>query len=321
MQKPIVVVGSINLDLVVGANRIPQIGETIMGNTFNTFCGGKGANQAVAAAKLGYPVSMVGNVGNDAFGQQLRNGLEDAGVDITYVNTVEESSGVALITNGLRGENNIVVVPGANGHLTPRMLGKAVPILETAGLLLVQLEIPLDTVEFLAHFADRHQIPMILDPAPARELSGELLRRVSWITPNETETEELLKTKFENGDQGSYAAAECLLGRGANNVLLKLGSHGCLIAQGKLPKERLYAFSVNEVDTTAAGDAFNGGFAVGLMRGLTVARSAVFASAVAAISVTRHGAQPSMPTSQEVQAFLTEHLEPEAFFITAESKI
>jgi len=307
MQKPIVVVGSINLDLVVGADRIPQVGETIIGNTFNTFYGGKGANQAVAAAKLGYPVSMVGNVGNDAFGKQLRNGLEDAGVDTTYVNTVEGASGVALITTGRRGENNIVVVPGANGQLTPKLLEKAATILERAGFLLAQLEIPLETVDYLAQFAERHDIPLMLDPAPARELSGALLRRVTWITPNETETQELLKINLENGDRGHNAAADRLLACGVKNVLLKLGSRGCLIAQGTLAKERVPAFSVNAVDTTAAGDAFNAGFAVGLMRGSTVARSAVFASAVAAISVTRPGAQPSMPTGDEVECFLEQH--------------
>ncbi len=312
MQKPIVVVGSINLDLVVGADRIPQIGETIIGNSFRTFYGGKGANQAAAIAKLGYPVSMVGNVGNDAFGKLLRNGLEDAGVDATYVNTLEGASGVALITTGRKGENNIVVVPAANSHLTPKVLEKAATILERAGFLLAQLEIPLETVDYLARFAERHDIPLMLDPAPARELSGELLRRVSWITPNETETEVLLHTKFENGDQGSYLAAERLLGCGVKNVLLKLGSRGCLIAQGALPKERVPAFSVDAVDTTAAGDAFNAGFVVGLMRGSTVVRSAVFASAVAAISVTRPGAQPSMPTLAEVQAFLFERLGPQA---------
>ena len=171
MQKPIVVVGSINLDLVVGADRIPQVGETIIGHSFNTFHGGKGANQAVAAAKLGYPVSMLGNVGNDAFGAQLRKGLEDAGVDTTHVNTVEGPSGVALITTGRRGENNIVLVPGANGQLTPKLLEKAATLLESAGFLLAQLEIPLETVEYLAQFAERHNIPLMLDPAPARELS------------------------------------------------------------------------------------------------------------------------------------------------------
>ena len=321
MQKPILVVGSINLDLVVGADHIPQAGETIIGNSYNTFYGGKGANQAVAVAKLGYPLAMAGNVGNDAFGTQLRNGLEDAGVDTTYVNTVEGASGVALITTGRGGENNIVVVPGANGHLTPKQLEKAATILEHAGFLLTQLEIPLETVEYLAQFAVRHNIPLMLDPAPARELPGNLLRKVSWITPNETETEELLKTKFESGDQSYNAAAESLLDRGVKNVLLKLGSHGCLIAQGGLAKKRVSAFSVNAVDTTGAGDAFNAGFAVALMRGSTVARSAVFASAVAAISVTRHGAQPSMPTWIEVKAFLDERLGREASFLEVGSKV
>jgi ribokinase len=304
MQKPIVVVGSINLDLVVVADRIPQVGETIIGSRFNTFYGGKGANQAVAAAKLGYPVSMVGNVGNDAFGTQLRHGLEDAGVDTTYVNTVEGASGVALITTGRSGENNIVVVPGANAHLTTKRLEKAATILEGAGFLLAQLEIPLETVEYLAQFAEQHDIPLMLDPAPARELSASLLRRVSWITPNETEAPELLKAGTENGDQGSDAAADQLLACGVKNVLLKLGSRGCVIAQANRLKKHIPAFSVNAVDTTGAGDAFNAGFAVGLMRGASVSHSAVFASAVAAVSVTRPGAQPSMPTSPEVEAFL-----------------
>ena len=321
MQKPIVVVGSINLDLVVGADHIPQVGETIIGDTFDTFHGGKGANQAVAVAKLGYPLALVGNVGDDAFGNQLRSGLEHAGVDTTYVNTVEGASGIALITTGRGGENNIVVVPGANGHFTPKQLEKAATILEYAGFFLTQLEIPLETVEYLAQFAERHNIPLMLDPAPARELPRNLLRKVSWITPNETETEELLKTKLENSEQSYYAAAEYLLDRGVKNVLLKLGSHGCLIAQGTLAKERVPAFSVNAVDTTGAGDAFNAGFAVGLMRGSTVAQSAVFASAVAAISVTRRGAQASMPSSAEVKAFVNEHLGPQVSFPTVESSV
>jgi ribokinase len=307
MQKPIVVVGSVNLDLVVGADRIPQVGETIIGNSFNTFYGGKGANQAVAAAKLGYPVSMVGNVGSDAFGTPLRNGLKDAGVDTTYLNTVEGASGVALITTGRGGENNIVVVPGANGQLTTKLLEKAAPLLQRAGFLLAQLEIPLETVDYLAQFAERHDIPLMLDPAPARELSGALLRRVTWITPNESETQELLKTNIENGDQDYNAAADRLLAYGVKNVLLKLGSRGCVISQTNLPKEQISAFSVKVVDTTAAGDAFNAAFAVALMRGSTVARSAVFASAVAAISVTRPGAQPSMPSGPEVEDFLRQH--------------
>jgi ribokinase len=319
MQKPIVVVGSINLDLVVGADRIPQVGETIIGGSFDTFCGGKGANQAVAAARLGYPVSMVGNVGDDAFGKQLRTGLQDALVDTAYVNTVQGPSGVALITTGARGENTIVVVPGANGLLTPKLLEKATSLLERAGFLLAQLEIPLETVEYLAQFAERQNIPLMLDPAPARELPGTLLRRVTWITPNESETRELLKTPIESGDHGYDAAADHLLASGVENVLLKLGSYGCLVAQRNRPKERIPAFPVTAVDTTAAGDAFNAGFAVAMMRCSTVARSAVFASAVAAISVTRHGAQHSMPTSAEVKSFVNEHLGTEASLFAVEA--
>src|SRR5258706_3603895 len=234
MQKPIVIVGSINLDLVVGADRIPHVGETIIGNSFSTFYGGKGANQAVAVAKLGYPVSMVGNVGNDAFGTRLRDGLKDAGVDTTYVNQVEGASGVALITTGRRGENNIVVVPGANGLVTPELLEEATPLLERAGFILAQLEIPLETVGSLAQFAERHDIPLMLDPASVCELSRALLRRLYWITPNETETQELLKTDIGNGDQGYDAAAGRLLACSVKNGLLKLGSRCCVIAQRNL---------------------------------------------------------------------------------------
>jgi len=306
MHKPIVVVGSINFDLVVGADRIPRIGETIVGHSFNTFHGGKGANQAVAAAKLGSAVAMVGNVGSDAFGIQLREGLSAAGVDTTYVNAVEGPSGVALIATGASGENSIVVVPGANGRLNCASLEKATPLLERAGFLLTQLEIPLETVDYLAQFAERHNIPLMLDPAPARALSRDLLRRVSWITPNETEAAELLRINSSDGDQGSEAAADLLLAGGAQNVLLKLGARGCLVAEATLRKRYVPAFSPGVVDTTGAGDAFNAGFAVGLMRDYSVAESAVFASAVAAISVTRAGAQASMPSGGEVEDFLSQ---------------
>ena len=307
MQKPIVVVGSINLNLVVGVERIPQVGETIIGEAFNTFFGGKGANQAEAAAKLEYPVSIVGNVGDDAFGVQLRTGMKASGVDTAFVSTVEGPSGIALITTDPRGENGTVVVPGANGKPAPALLEKAIPILKRAGFLLAQLEIPLETVEYLAEFAAGRDIPSMLDPAPARELSGDLLRKLSWITPNETEAQSLLKVNLQSADEGAYAAAEPLLDCGVKNVLLKRGSHGCVIAQGTLSREEVPAFAVNAVDTTAAGDAFNAGFAVGLLRGYSIRRSAVFESAVAATSVTRRGAQPSMPTGDEVERFMSQH--------------
>jgi ribokinase len=307
MQKPIVVVGSINLDLVACTDRIPQVGETVIGQTFTTFYGGKGANQAVAVARLGYPVSMVGNVGNDAFGIQLRNGLKDAGVDTEYVGTVEGPSGTALIITGRNGENSIVVVPGSNAHLSPKSLERAAPLLKRAGFFLAQLEVPLDTVECLAEFAERHDIPFMLDPAPARELPESLLRRVSWLTPNETETRELLKQNFDDDDESAHEVAEQLLSRGVKNVVLKLGSRGCVIAQGAQSRERIPAFPVKAVDTTAAGDAFNAGFAVGLLRGHSALDSGLFASAVAAISVTALGAQSSMPRDDEVEKFLLKY--------------
>lgn len=305
MKKPIVVVGSINFDLVVGADRIPRVGETVTGKTFNTYFGGKGANQAVAVAKLEYPVAMVGCTGTDSFGEQLRKGLEDAGVDTSCVGAIKGPSGVALITTSSHGDNNIVVVPGANEHLEPALLEKASPLLERAGIILTQLEIPLDTVDYLAQFAERKNIPLMLDPAPARDLPLSLLRRVSWMTPNETELQELLKGRMPSNDD-YYAAADCLLSCGTKNVLLKLGSRGALVAQQDGLRELVPAFAVNPMDTTAAGDAFNGGFAVGLMKGMNAIESANFASAVAAISITRAGAQPSMPALQEVEQFIAE---------------
>lgn len=305
MDKPIVVVGSINLDLVATAPRIPQPGETIIGTGFNTFYGGKGANQAVAVAKLGYPVSMVGNVGDDSFGGQLRHALARAGVDVRFVQTVPGPSGVALITTAASGENNIVVVPGANGLLTPHSIEQARPLLENAGYILVQLEIPLETVEFLASSAQQRNIPLMLDPAPARELPKDLLRKVTWLTPNESEAEILVKKKINKDEDDSlYEAADQLLDSGAPNVLLKLGSRGCLIAEGRQPKQFVAAFRVNAVDTTAAGDAFNAAFAVELLRGRSAKESARIACAAAAVSVTRAGAQPSMPSGLEVEEFL-----------------
>lgn len=306
MLKPIVVVGSINLDLVARADHIPRPGETLIGSDFQTFYGGKGANQAVAAAKLGHPTFMVGNVGDDSFGPQLRQALEDVGVKTDAVKTMPGSSGVALITIGSGGENNIVVVPGANALLTPEQLDEAGPILRQAGFILAQLEIPLETVEYLGDFAVKNGIPLMLDPAPARDLPAALLKNVNWLTPNESETEILVKANVRGDDQGSTsAAAEQLLASGPQHVLLKLGAHGCLIAERGQPKQLIPAFPINAVDSTAAGDAFNAAFAVGLLRGESPSESARFACAVAAISVSRHGAQPSMPTLEEVEEFLS----------------
>ena len=307
MSKPLVIVGSINLDLVATADHLPRPGETIIGSRFQTFYGGKGANQAVAAAKLGYPTYMIGNVGDDAFGPQLLSGLAEAGVETSGVKTVSGSSGVALITIGTGGENNIVVVPGANGLLTQRQLEESVSILRQAGFLLAQLEIPLETVEYLADFAQRNNIPLMLDPAPAQQLPRPLLQKVEWITPNESEAQLLLHSAIDVTDDNSVSgAADRLLAGGAKNVVLKLGAHGCLIAEQHGPKRRIPAFPIDAVDSTAAGDAFNAAFAVSLLQGKPPQESARFACAVSAISVSRRGAQPSMPTLEELTEFLAQ---------------
>ena len=305
MTKPIIVVGSINLDLVAHAENIPRPGETLTGNAFRTFLGGKGANQAVAAARLGYPTTMVGNVGDDSFGAQLRSGLSHAGVSSEAVDTVPGASGVALIVTAADGQNSIVVIPGANGKLVPEQLARQTQLLQQAGILLTQLEIPLESVEYLANFAEQHNIPFMLDPAPARALSVALLKKVTWLTPNETEAAALLNREGLQPSDGSEAAT-ALLRKGPRNVILRLGAYGCVLAAAGQRPEVIPAFSVVPVDTTAAGDAFSGGFAVGLMRGHSPRNSAIFASAVAAISVSRWGAQSSMPTDREVQLFLKE---------------
>ncbi|HXN99307.1 MAG TPA: ribokinase [Candidatus Acidoferrales bacterium] len=306
MRKPIVVVGSINLDLVATAERVPLPGETLTGRAFTTFHGGKGANQAVAVGRLGYPVGMVGKVGDDTFGTQLKSALRKAGVDARAVGTVRGSSGVALINIGDDGQNNIVVVPGANGKLLPKDITQSSALLRKAGMLLTQLEIPLITMETLAVFAHKNKIPLMLDPAPARELPTGLLQCVTWITPNESETRTLCGLDANEPVTPATAerCANLLLERGPKNVVIKMGSQGAFLATSTGTREMIPPFAVKAVDSTAAGDAFNAGFAVSLLSGSAPVQAARFASAVAAISVTRRGAQPSMPSLREVNRFL-----------------
>jgi ribokinase len=301
----IVVVGSINSDLVVSASRIPQPGETILGDGFAVYSGGKGANQAVAVAKLGHPCSMIGKLGRDGFGAELRAQLVKAGVDTAAVGEADGPSGVALITTGTDGENSIVVVSGANALLTPADIDANRDLIRSAAIVLVQLETPLETVVRVAEVAFERNVPVMLDPAPARALPAELLRRLAWVTPNSTETGVLLGIKNSSDDiENAPELAEALLARGPRGVVLKMGGHGAYLATSDGLCAHVPAFKVNAVDTTAAGDAFNGGFAVGLARGMKPAEAARFASAVAAISVTRKGTQPSMPTLNEVEALL-----------------
>ena len=305
MAKRIVVVGSINLDLVAATDRIPIAGETVHGFSFRTFPGGKGANQAVAAARLGGSVGMIGRLGSDLFGVELRDSLTESKVNTEAIEVVSGSSGVALITTDPHGENAITVVAGANAYLSPASLDTHIELIRSAGILLTQLEIPLETVEYLATIAAHEGVPLMLDPAPARALPASLLKRVEWLTPNETETSVLSGSgPGELSDESIDDAASALLERGSRNVILKLGDRGCYVALSDGTRQLVPAYSVKPVDTTAAGDAFNGAFAVALMNGQGAIEAAFWASAVAAISVTRAGAQASMPTASEVDRFL-----------------
>jgi ribokinase len=304
-QRPIVVVGSINTDLVTVTKRIPAVGETVTGTDFQIHPGGKGANQAVAVARLGYPVQLIGRLGNDAFGAQLRTHLEKAGVDIAGVATSEGTSGVAVIVVSSKGENSIVVTPGANAKVTPQDLETNIEMIRQAGIVLAQLEIPLETIEHLSLICAREGVPLMLDPAPARELPSDVFKHIEWFTPNQTEAAFFAGGEREGADKlVPSEMAKLLLSKGNRSVVLKIGPEGAYLASQDGLAEMLPAFPVKVVDTTAAGDAFNGGFATALMLGKSPRESARFASAVAALSVTRRGAQPSMPTMAETEALL-----------------
>jgi ribokinase len=295
----IFVVGSLNLDLVVRVDRVPRPGETRTGSDLSFFCGGKGANQACAAARLGGNVTMVGQVGEDAFGPTLLDGLRQAGVDASGVGVVPRSSGSALIAVTPEGENSIIVSPGANAALDPHTARSRLQALAAGDLLLVQLETPLETVAAVLKHARARGATAILDPAPARSLPAEVLRHVDILTPNETEAAALCR---EVGLDAGQTAAR-LLALGPATVILKSGSQGCYVAGGE-GVVLVPGISVKAVDTTAAGDTFNGALALALSEGRDLLAAARFANAAAAISVTRPGAQSSIPDRPEVEALL-----------------
>jgi ribokinase len=303
MTARVTVVGSLNMDLVARAPRIPQPGETIIGDDFRTVPGGKGANQAVAAARLGAHVSMVGRVGRDAFADPLLNNLAAAGVDHTFVTQdPEAATGVALIVVDDAGQNSIVVASGANMRLSPADVEAAEVAIAAADALLLQLESPLETVTRAAEVARAHGVKVILNPAPARSLPGALLSLVDVLIPNESET--ALLTGMPVGDQAeAEAAATALRGLGVGTVILTLGERGALLAREE--KTELFpAFDVTSVDTTAAGDAFVGGFAVALAEGQSLAEAVRWGNAAGALATTKLGAQPSLPTHQEAREFM-----------------
>jgi ribokinase len=300
-RKPIVVVGSINMDLVAHTRQIPVPGQTVIGTGFRTTPGGKGANQAVAAARLGYPVHMVGAVGDDVFSQALLDNLAASGVHTESVARVSGPSGVAPILVAENGENSIVVVPGANGKMDCAAIDRNAVLIRVAGIVLCQLELPLETVLHTLALCAEASVPVILDPAPAAPLPDAVFRHATWFTPNETEA-----AFYLGSNSAPEQAARHLLDRGLSGIVLKRGAEGSYIAT-EANAAWVKSFPVQPVDTVAAGDCFNGAFAVALLEGLAPWAAARFASAAAAISVTRPGAQAAMPFRLEVDAFLAVH--------------
>jgi ribokinase len=298
-QKPIVIVGSINMDLVARASRIALAGETLIGTDFDTTPGGKGANQAVAAARLGHPVIMLGAVGEDVFGNALLANLKSAGVQTSAVARVSGPSGVAQIQVADNGQNSIVVVPGANALVDPALLDIHQELIQSAGIVLCQLELPLETILYTIEICASAGVQVMLDPAPAAPLPGVVFTEVAWFTPNESEA-----ALYVGEELSVEESAQHLLVRGLKGVVLKRGPEGAYVATDEGRAEWVPAFPVEAIDTVGAGDCFNGAFAVALMEGFDPWSAARFASAAAAISVTRRGAQASMPTRAEVDQFL-----------------
>jgi len=300
----IAVVGSSNMDLVVKSTRIPAVGETILGGDFIMVPGGKGANQAVAAAKLGAEVYFIAKLGSDIFAEHSLDNFRRARVNTKYViQTDEAPSGVALIMVDGEGNNSIVVAPGANQKLLPADVKKAESDIASCGAVVAQLEVPLETIEFAAKMANDLKVPFVLDPAPAQELEAELLEMVDVLTPNETEAQILTGVEVTDEDS-ARTAATTLLERGVKAVILTLGGKGFFLAD-RDESRYVSAQKVDAVDSTAAGDAFTGSLAAGMAEGKTLLDAALFANYVAALSVTKMGAQSSMPTLQEVKNFMS----------------
>ncbi|MBI2424273.1 MAG: ribokinase [Candidatus Hydrogenedentes bacterium] len=307
-MSSIVVIGSSNTDMILRLSRIPAPGETVLGGSFATAAGGKGANQAVAVARLGGKAVFVARVGGDIFGEQAIARFRDEGINAGQMHIGKDAaSGVAFIFVDDNGENCIGVAPGANAQLCPADIDAASEAIFGADAVVIQLEIPIATVEYAAARAHAAGVPVILNPAPAQPLSAELLRYVSVITPNESEAE--LLTGISICDEASAAlAAEKLHAAGVPVVIITLGARGAFCSNADTRLSRILpGFKVNAVDVTAAGDVFNGAIAVALAEGQDLESAIVYGNAAAAMAVTLPGAQPSIPYRADVLRFLEEH--------------
>ena len=299
----IVVVGSSNTDMIIKMPRIPKPGETILGGKFTTAAGGKGANQAVAAARVNGNVTFIARVGDDMFGQQAVEGFRKDNIDIDHLIVDKvEPSGVALIFVDDDGENSIAVASGANAKLSAEDVENVQSTVRFADVLLMQLETPLETIQKTASIAEGNGGKVILNPAPAQPLSDELLSMIDILTPNEHEAGLLAGIEVTDVESAKKAG-RLLLDKGLKSVIITLGSQGALLVTED-ETELISGFKVKAVDTTAAGDTFNGTLAVGLAENMNLKDAIKFANAAAALSVTKLGAQPSAPTREEIDSFL-----------------
>ncbi|MGL4687231.1 MAG: ribokinase [Fusobacteriaceae bacterium] len=297
-MKNIIVIGSINMDLVTLCERAPRGGETLFGKEFFQIPGGKGANQAVAMGKLKSQVTMLGKIGNDSLGEELLQSMKKNGVNVNNIEKTSGSSGIAKIIVEKNGENRILVVPGANGKVDIEYVDRHVELLKKADYIVAQLEIPLETVKYVFKKAHELKKITILNPAPAIELDDELIKYSDYIIPNETELEILTGVKITD-DDSIKIAAKVLMEKGVKNLIITLGSKGSRVINKELDIF-IPAFRVDALDTTAAGDSFIGGFLNGISLGLSLKEAVERGTTVAAISVTRRGAQTSLPTLEEV---------------------
>jgi ribokinase len=298
-RPSVVVVGSCNIDLVARVPRLPLRGETLTGSAFNTYLGGKGLNQAVAARRMGANVAMVGHVGADAFGSRVAQALQDEAIDVARLQTDQQQpTGTAIILVEESGENNIVVVPGANGALSPADIDRATEQIRTADVLLLQLEVPLATTLHAARIARAAGTRVILTPAPAQKLPPELLAATDLLVPNEVEVMQVLGAELRPSE-----AARALLAQGCGAVVVTLGAQGAILVTAE-NETAIAPFVVTPVDTVGAGDAFVGALGAVLAAGQDLMTALRYASAAAAIAVTRAGAMASLPDRAEVEAFL-----------------